>query len=78
MPYDIKSIMSKLPITLDQLSGFEIIADGINKSTQVEEHLYQVILFDNDLYYIFFGTTNDLSGKSIQEIKNAVRTFKLK
>jgi hypothetical protein len=78
MPYDIKSITSKLPITLDQLSGFEIIADGINKSTQVEEHLYQVILFESDFYYIFFGTTNDLSGKSIQQIKNAVRTFKLK
>ena len=78
MPYDIKDIISKTTIDIDKLSGFEIIAIGVNKASQEEEQLYQTILYDNDNYYIFFGTTNDSSSKSIDDIKDVVRTFQLK
>lgn len=78
MPYEIQNISSKIPIQLDRLSGFEIIADGVNNTTKEKEYLYQVILYSNDFYYIFFGTTNDSSGNSIQEIQSLVKTFRLK
>ncbi|HUH73510.1 MAG TPA: hypothetical protein VLZ75_03790 [Chitinophagales bacterium] len=78
MPYEIKTIVSKTPISINQFNGFEIIAKGVNNATQDEEVLYQTILFNQDFYYIFFGTTNDSTGKSIDDIKEVVRTFRLK
>jgi hypothetical protein len=65
-------------ITVDGVSGYEIYANGKSKKTGEKEKVYQVILFSDKLYYIFFGTTNDETDKSIEEIKKAVMTFKRK
>jgi hypothetical protein len=75
---EIKNIEYTNEITIDGISGYEIYAKGKNKKSSETENIYQVILFSDKLYYIFFGTTNDETDKSIDEIKRAVITFQRK
>ncbi|MBI1316853.1 hypothetical protein GC167_08370 [bacterium] len=78
-PIEIENIEYTNEITIiDGISGYEIYAKGKSKKTDETENIYQVILFSDKLYYILFGTTNDESDKSIEEIKKAVKTFKRK
>lgn len=77
-PIEITNIEYTNEITIDGVSGYEIYAKGKSKKTGETENIYQVILFSDKLYYILFGTTNDETDKSIDEIKKAVMTFKRK
>lgn len=77
-PMEVSSVDSVREITIDGISGYEIEAKGKYKNTGATESIYQVILFSDNLYYIFWGTTNDATGKRITEIKKAVGTFKRK
>jgi hypothetical protein len=77
-PIEIENIEYTNEITIDGISGYEIYAKGKNKKSSETENIYQVILFSDKLYYILFGTTNDETYKSIDEIKKAVITFKRK
>lgn len=77
-PIEVENIEYTNEITIDGISGYEIFAKGKNKKLGETENIYQVILFSDKLYYIFFGTTNDESNKSIEEIKKVVKTFKRK
>ena len=65
-------------LVIGNLSGYEIITKGKNIKTGVPEYLYQLILPTESNYYIIFGTTNDMTEVSINEIKKAAETFKLK
>jgi hypothetical protein len=66
------------PITIDNLSGYEIIADGKNKDAK-DELVYQTMLFSGDGYYfIILGkATEDLTG-NLERFKKIARTFKRK
>lgn len=77
-PIEIENIEYINEITIDGISGYEIFAKVKNKKSGETENIYQVILFSDKLYYILFGTTNDETDKSIDEIKKAVKTFKRK
>ena len=77
-PIEIENIEYTNEITIDGISGYEIFAKGKNKKSAETENIYQVILFSDKLYYILFGTTNDETDNSIDEIKKAVMTFKRK
>lgn len=77
-PIEVKNIVYINEITIDGISGYEIYAKGKNKKSSETENIYQVILFSDKLYYILFGTTNDETYKSIEEIKKAVETFRRK
>jgi len=77
-PIAIENIEYTNEISIDGISGYEIFAKGKNIKSAETENIYQVILFSDKLYYIFFGTTNDKTDKSIDEIKKAVMTFKRK
>lgn len=77
-PIEITNIEYTNEIRIDGVSGYEIYAKGKSKKTNETENIYQVILFSDKLYYILFGTTNDETDKSIDEIKKAVMTFKRK
>lgn len=78
MPLTIDQVKENNEITIDGLQGHEVYAEGRDKKTDEKEYTYQVILFSDQLYYIFLGTTNDESGEGIKEIKKAIQTFKLK
>ena len=77
-PIEIDNIEYTNEISIDGIYGYEIYAKGKSRKTGEIENIYQVILFSDKLYYIFFGTTNDQTEKSIEEIKKAVKTFKRK
>lgn len=77
-PVEIVNIEYTSEITLDGISGYEIYAKGKSKKSEETENIYQVILFSDKLYYILFGTTNDQTNKSMEEIIKAVKTFKRK
>jgi len=78
LPIEISKIESTLEITIDGISGYEIIATGKDKKTGEPEKNYQVILFIDSLYYIFYGSTNQDFDNNINDIKKAVKTFKRK
>ncbi|MDQ3112170.1 MAG: hypothetical protein M3R17_19980 [Bacteroidota bacterium] len=77
MPMQIEKIESTNEITIDGISGYEIIAIGREPNREARK-VYQVILYSDHSYYILFGTTNDLTMISIEELKLAVKTFKRK
>lgn len=78
MPLEIVKIDITNEISIDDISGYEIIATAKDKKTGLEEKIYQVILFSDQLYYILLGTTNNDFEKNINELKKIVKTFKRK
>ena len=78
MPFEIVKIENTNEITVDDVSGYEITAIAIDKKTGIEEKVYQVMLFIDNLYYILVGTTNNDYEKNIDQIKKIVKTFKRK
>ncbi len=77
LPMEIEKIESTNEITIDGISGYEINAIAHDKKGETKK-VYQVILYSDHSYYILFGTTNDLTTKSIEELKVAIKTFKRK
>ena len=77
-PIEIVNIEYTKEISIDGLDGYEIYAKGKDKKTKETENMYQIMLYSEQFYYIFFGTTNDETTSSIEEIKKAVLTFKRK
>ncbi len=77
-PMIIEKNDSPTPISVDGLQGFEIIVDAKAKSSERLEKVYQGILFGNNFYYIFIGSTSDKTEKSIAALKQVVQTFKRK
>lgn len=78
MPFEIVKIENINEVTVDDVSGYEITAIAKDKKTGLEEKVYQVMLFSDNLYYILLGTTNNDYEKNISEIKKIVKTFKRK
>ncbi len=65
-------------ITIDNLKGYEIIADGKTKNDK-PELVYQVMLFnDNGDYYIIVGQSKDDFVKYLESFKKIAKTFKRK
>jgi hypothetical protein len=78
LPIEITQNDSVTEVSIDGISGFEIIATGNDKKTSLEEKICQVILFSDNLYYIFYGSTNKDYANNINEIKKVIETFKRK
>jgi PsbP-like protein len=65
-------------ITIDNLKGYEIMADGKTKSGK-PELVYQVMLFnDNGDYYFILGQAKEEFQKNLNAFKIIAKTFKLK
>ncbi len=78
LPVDIETIISTEPITIDGLSGFEIIANGKNREKGNPEKLYQIMLFDETLYYIMLGSSEADFDENIATFQKMAKTFKRK
>lgn len=78
MPIDLEKVETTLEITIDGVSGYEVMASAKDKKTGDPEKIYQVILFSDKLYYLLVGSTNDRTQKGINELKQVVKTFKRK
>lgn len=78
LPVEITKIETTTEISIDGISGYEIIASGQDKKTSANEKICHVILFSDNLYYILFGSTNNDYDNNISEIKNLIKTFNRK
>ncbi len=66
------------PVTIDNLNGFEIIADGITAEGK-KQLVYQVILFiDKGGYYILYGSAADKLENNLADFKKIAQTFQQK
>lgn len=76
LPYGEKNEATEInPITINDLQGYEIVADGFDKQNN-KQLIYQVILFtDSDSYYIFLATTDGEFDKNLPLFKSVAKTF---
>lgn len=75
MPLDITRTDTVKEITLDEITGYEITATGKETTTGGVIKIYYILLFSNNAYYVFVGTSNG-SKENLEDIKRAIRTFK--
>lgn len=66
------------PITIDSLSGYEVVALSKDSTGFVKRLKYEVMLFDSTRYYLLVGTSTKNSTDRIEMFKNISRTFKKK
>lgn len=78
LPVQITQIKSVKPIEINGLKGYEITAEGANRKTGVKELAYQVMLFNDDSYYIIFGSCQDKFDENLKVFQKLIGTFKLK
>ncbi|MGD1946943.1 MAG: hypothetical protein ACFB0A_11945 [Croceivirga sp.] len=78
LPIEIDSIIATTSVEIDGLPGIEIIADGRNPQNNNEEKVYQVMLFEETLYYIMLGSCEGNFGENIKMFQNMAKTFKRK
>jgi hypothetical protein len=65
-------------VTIDNLNGYEIVANGKDKDDK-PELVYQVMLFnDKGDYYIMLGQAKEEFDKNLQTFKILAKTFKRK
>jgi len=65
-------------ITIDNLKGFEIVANGKTKDDKAEL-VYQVMLFNDQVdYYIFVGQSQEEFEKYLESFRKIAKTFKRK
>ena len=77
-PFYLKESYSTIAVSIDDISGYEVFAKGVSKTSGIEYELYQVILFSDDQFYVFFGSTSWGDKKTLNEMKRIVESFELK
>lgn len=80
MPYNDLSIHEDNinPLSVDGITGYEIAAEGVNKTDGDTELIYHAMLYTDDGYYIFFGTAKDDFDSNLELFKQLTKSFKRK
>ena len=74
LPNGTEAIIKKVEnITISDMKGFEIIAEGKEKEMQ-----YQVILFAPEKYYLIYGEAKTDLEKNLEIFKKVAKTFMVK
>lgn len=72
------TIESINPITIDNIDGYEIIANGKN-SKEEDEKIYQVMLYDETSgYYMIIGMASQEKEEYLKKFKEIAKSFHLK
>jgi hypothetical protein len=66
------------PITIDSLSGYEVVAISKDSAGVVKRLKYEVVLFDSLQYYLLVGTSTKNSRNRVEMFKEISRSFKRK
>ncbi|MFT6500884.1 MAG: hypothetical protein ACJASQ_000994 [Crocinitomicaceae bacterium] len=77
-PFDIEEIDSTVALSIDRITGYGVYAKGVSQSSGIKYELYQVILFSDHMYYIFFGSTALDDKKTLEEMRLIVESFERK
>lgn len=70
-----KNIMA---VTIDNITGYEIFANGINKLHGKTEMIYQIILFDGEMSYSIVGIAIEDFDENLKLFQSISKTFKLR
>jgi hypothetical protein len=71
-------IKESKPITIEEMSGYEITAEGTNSRSNAYEVLYLVTLFTKDGAYTMLGSASERFDDNLTMFKQVARTFHLK
>ncbi len=71
-------IKESKPITIDEISGYEITAEGINSTSNAYEVLYLVTLFTENGAYTMVGSASERFEENLTMFKQVARTFHVK
>jgi hypothetical protein len=64
-------------ITIDEVGGLEVVAEATDSDTQAPLIIYQVILFDDNRYYVMQGfTTPGQKEEDLKAFRDMARSFK--
>lgn len=66
------------PVEVNGLFGYEIFMKAWNEKDQHEDLLYQVILYDERLYYIFVGVATENFEENLSLFKSLTNSFQRK
>lgn len=65
-------------VTIDDISGYEIVSYGQDDKTGEPEMVYQIMLFSDNLYYLIVGIAKDNFEENLEVFKTVSKTFKRK
>jgi hypothetical protein len=65
-----------LPVTIDNLQGYEVIGYRADTSETHSRMKYEVILFDSNKYYLLVGTASDDYDKNLSMFRSISKSFK--
>ncbi len=65
-------------ITIDDVSGYEIVSYGQDDKTGEPEMVYQIMLFSDNLYYLIVGIAKDNFEENLEIFRTVSKTFKRK
>jgi hypothetical protein len=80
MPYtELKINEDKInEIEIDGISGYEITAEGLEKTNGKKELVYQVMLYIDNGYYMIIGTAKTDFDTNLELFKKVAKTLKRK
>jgi hypothetical protein len=65
-------------IEIDGLTGYEIVAEGLNKTNGNKQLIYEVMLFTDKDYCLIVGTAENSFEENLELFKKVAKTFKRK
>lgn len=74
----VNKINSVVEVSINNLQGYEVIADGVNRKTGQNEQAFLTILFKDLDYYILYGSSAKDFEQDTASFRKLTRTFELK
>lgn len=78
LPMQVNQILNVTKVVINNLEGYEIIADGANRKTGQKEQAFLTILFNDLDYYILYGSSVKDFDQNSASFRKLAQTFKLK
>ena len=78
LPMQVNQILTVAKVFINNLEGYEIIADGVNRKTGQKEQAFLTILFNDLDYYILYGSSVKDFDQNSASFRKLAQTFELK
>jgi hypothetical protein len=78
LPMEIDEFESIEEVTIDGISGYELITTGKSMVTDLVTKIYVVILYSDDVYYLAYGSCISDFDANIEIFKRTIKTFRRK
>lgn len=78
LPYILDSVQNTEPISIDNIEGYMTKGIGLSKKDLTKYSIVQVILFSDNMYYIFIASTKDAYEEKLTGVLETIRSFRRK